>query len=372
VIYIKPLTSLRFFAAFAVAAYHLKGAFGYDINHISFFPAITFFFVLSGFILAHVHPSFPDRTSVGRYYVSRIARIWPLHLVTIGYFLWFIAVPSNGVVIANLLLLQSWSMELETAMSMNGVAWSISVEVFFYLLLPAIVATRQYWPLWLLGSAAVVTFGMVMATNAGELEETMRGASWLNFLHVGPPARFLEFLAGVLTAMVFRRVRKPDWSFWTWTLLEAIVVAAVAVACWVDPWLTLSGFYFPSALYVWFYCSGTFPLMCLAVLCFAYGSGAISRGLSWRPLVFMGEISFAIYMVHQLVLVTWLVQGRVPKAWDPAALALIAAQILSVSALTYLLVERPAKVAALAAYARLAGLRSIGAQTAHPGKLPPR
>ena len=363
---IKPLTSLRFFAAGAVALFHLQGAFGYDVNHISFYPAITFFFVLSGFILAHVHPSFPDKTSVCRYYVSRIARLWPLHLVTAGYFLWFISVPSKGVIAANLLLVQSWSMDVLSAMSMNGVSWSISVEVFFYLLFPALILTRRFWPLWLLGSLAVLMYGMLMATNAGELEETMDGASWLNFIHVGPPARFLEFLAGVLTALVFKRLRKPNWPSWAWTVLEVLVVAGVVIACQADPWLTLSSFYFPPALHVWFYCSGTFPLMCLVVLCFAYSEGAVSRVLSWRPLVFMGEISFSLYMVHQLVLVTWIIQGRAPNTWDPGALALITAQILGISVLCYLLVERPAKTALLRGYERLAALLSIKREQPSP------
>lgn len=357
--FIAPLTSLRFFAAAAVAWFHLQGAFGYDINHISFYPPITFFFVLSGFILTHAYPSFPDRGSIAKYYVSRIARLWPLHLVTAGYFLWFIFVPSWGVVLANLLLVQSWSMELVTAMSMNGVSWSISVEVFFYLLLPAVIITRSYWPVWLLGSAGVVVFGMFMADRAGEVSQTLQGSAWLSFLHVGPPARFLEFLAGVLMAFLFQHMRRPKLSFRAWTFLEVLSLAGVVLMCPVDPWRILANAHFSAGPRVWFTVSGTLPVMCLVVLCFAYNAGAISRALSCRPLVFLGQMSFSLYMVHQLVLVTWIFYGGVPNAWDPAALALITAQIICLSAIGFLLVERPAKAAILSAYARFAGQGSI-------------
>ncbi len=375
--FIAPLTSLRFFAAAAVAWFHLQGAFGYNVNHINFSPAITFFFVLSGFILTHAHPSFPDRGSILEYYVSRIARLWPLHLVTAGYFLWFIFIPSWGVVLANLLLVQSWSMELMTAMSMNGVSWSISVEVFFYLLLPAVIITRSYWPVWLLGSAGIVVFGMFMADRAGEVSETLDGSAWLSFLHVGPPARFLEFMAGVLMAFVFQSMRSPKLSFGAWTFLEVLSLAGVVVACQVDPWLILSNAYLSAGPGVWFTYSGTLPVMCFVVLCFAYNAGAISRALSCRPLVFLGEMSFSVYMVHQLVLVTWIYYGGVPNAWDPVALALITAQIICLSALGFLLVERPSKAVILTAYARFAGRCSISIGNPHhllagPHTVPPR
>lgn len=133
----------------------------------------------------------------------------------------------------------------------------------------------------------------------------------------------------------------------------------------VDPWRTLSNAYLSPGPRVWFTYSGTLPVMCLVVLCFAYNAGAISRALSCRPLVFLGEMSFSIYMVHQLVLVTWIYYGGVPNAWDPAALALITAQIIGVSALSFLLVERPSKAAMLRAYARFAGRRSIGIGKPH-------
>lgn len=355
--FIAPLTTLRFFAAAAVAAFHLQGAFGYQISTINFAPAITFFFVLSGFVLTYVYQEFPDSSSVVRFYVSRVARLWPLHLMTALYFVLAIFVPSWEIVLSNLLLVQSWSMELATAMSMNGVSWSISVEVFFYLIFPAVVVTRRYWPAWLLGSVLIVVIGLAMAVTSGEVQEHMSGTWWLSFLHVGPPARFLEFLAGVLTAMVFQRHRGIKLSFKAWTVLEILALAGVLASVQVEPLSSLSWTYLPPAVCLWLAQSGSFPMMCLAIFCFANSGGAISRVLSIKPMVFLGDMSFALYMVHQLVLVTWLFRGWTPNQWEPAALCLIWFQIMVISALSFVLIEKPAKAAILAIYRKAGAMK---------------
>jgi len=275
--------------------------------------------------------------------------------LTALYCLWFVYSPSWKVVLANLLLVQSWSMELATAMAMNGVSWSISVEVFFYLIFPAIILTRGYWRVWLMASIAVVVFAIAMATLAGETEEQMTGAAWLSFLHVGPPARFLEFLAGVLTALFFKRNREIKFPTHIWTALELLALAVGAFFCRFEPFASFAAANVPNAVVQWLLYSGTFPMMCLVVLCFAYNRGAISKMLSLKPFVFLGDISFAVYMVHQLVLVTWLKLGWTPNKWDPSALCLIFVQIACISVLSFILVDRPARAAIIAAARCLQG-----------------
>jgi hypothetical protein len=91
------LTSLRFFAAAMVLVYHYWRSYlpgvavpiGLDLGY----AGVTFFFVLSGFILAYNYESagaFP-RHELGRYRVARLARIWPVHLLAILVFLPFFA-----------------------------------------------------------------------------------------------------------------------------------------------------------------------------------------------------------------------------------------------------------------------------------------
>src|SRR5262245_7472899 len=83
---LDALTALRFFAAAAVVIHHSRGLFlpqalgGWLLAKFG----VSFFFVLSGFILVHVYPELPTGRSVVRFWMARVARLWPLHLVSIG------------------------------------------------------------------------------------------------------------------------------------------------------------------------------------------------------------------------------------------------------------------------------------------------
>lgn len=118
-----------------VVAHHCAGfKFGY--------AGVTFFFVLSGFVLTYSHRDeanavFDRRT----FWLKRVARIYPTHILTL-----IISIPlmiSHGLnpkgsilIAGNALLLQSWIPTSGGYFSGNPVAWSISDEAFFYALFP--------------------------------------------------------------------------------------------------------------------------------------------------------------------------------------------------------------------------------------------
>ena len=87
---LKPLIGLRFLAAFAVFVAHVPGSWqDYDFGKAPVGAAgVSFFFVLSGFILAYVYvprlkASVSGKFPVKEFYFRRVARIWPLHLATL-------------------------------------------------------------------------------------------------------------------------------------------------------------------------------------------------------------------------------------------------------------------------------------------------
>ena len=144
---IPTLTSLRFFAALLVVIFH------YNLSH-PFFPnwiagqgyaAVTFFFVLSGFILTYVHYEAGSglNLSYRRFMWSRLLRIGPTYFlaITLIFALYFIAGilrdidPLRAGLV--LLMLQSWLPS--AALYLNPPAWSLSNEIFFYLLFPPII-----------------------------------------------------------------------------------------------------------------------------------------------------------------------------------------------------------------------------------------
>ncbi|MCY3003682.1 MAG: acyltransferase, partial [Planctomycetota bacterium] len=152
---LPALTGLRFVAAFAVFVEHSREAFGIPIDGLQMLGgvAVGFFFVLSGFILTYVYGSQLERRDVPRFWLARWARIWPLHVVCLALAMLLQPshhVPHDGhawaVLASHVALLQSWSTEGDWTLALNGPAWSISVELFFYLSFPflARLGTRAF------------------------------------------------------------------------------------------------------------------------------------------------------------------------------------------------------------------------------------
>src|SRR5512135_575734 len=98
---LDALTSLRFIAAATIVLHHSKGNFGFSETAFSNFSldhGVSFFFVLSGFILAYVYPKLNGPGHAGRFLLARFARIWPAHLFTFAMvFLLFPAPERNWI-----------------------------------------------------------------------------------------------------------------------------------------------------------------------------------------------------------------------------------------------------------------------------------
>src|SRR5207247_2593909 len=113
---------------------------------------VSFFFVLSGFILTYVYGDL-RRDGWRRYFAARIGRIWPAHLALFAYVV--VALPleqrtppgSNHLpnALANVFLVQAWMPDFRFIGAFNNVSWSLSVEVFFYLLFPLLILFRDRW-----------------------------------------------------------------------------------------------------------------------------------------------------------------------------------------------------------------------------------
>ena len=83
---LNALTALRFFAAVLIVFHHSIGNFGISPEIGNYFPnaqAVSFFFVLSGFVLAYSYKSLDNSKAITSFLISRIARVWPLHIVTL-------------------------------------------------------------------------------------------------------------------------------------------------------------------------------------------------------------------------------------------------------------------------------------------------
>ncbi|WP_165372807.1 acyltransferase family protein [Pengzhenrongella frigida] len=317
---LPSLTSLRAGAALAVFVFHL-GLFGVvSIPGATMgYTGVSFFFVLSGFVLTW---SLQPGTSTRQFYRRRFARVYPSHLVVLVIVLAVqlaIAAPSltPTVFLANLLLVQGWFADPAVVFGMNGPAWSLSCEAVFYLCFPLLV--RGLTPLRpALRWAIPATWLTVVAVLASQ-------SVWLGgFTFHFPLARMGEFVLGVVAALAIRDGWRPRWRLWV-VIVVTVVVAAVLALLNLNQGVTDGVMAVPFGI---------------AVVAAVMGDvRRRTRALGHRAFVYAGKISFAFYLVHELVIrvVVWAdLRGAAV-----AVLALGVAMVLAIG--LHHLVERPAQ-----------------------------
>jgi peptidoglycan/LPS O-acetylase OafA/YrhL len=316
---------------------------------------VSFFFVLSGFILSYNYPSLATPGATRRFLVARFARIWPSHIVCVALFflivprpLWYIPYPSptlSTLLLVNVFLVQSWIPFKQFILSLNGVAWSISVEFFFYLSFPILIqfkAARH----WLMAATAigVLVFCGLVVDNGLELGPNGQGVSAWSLLYANPLVRLLEFQVGMATATLFEATQRsyvPSRA--AATVVELLAVVAVVLALLAAPVvcaeLSRLG-HFGAVFSVWLVNQGAFLFFAGLIWIYAQGRGWASRLISHPALTFLGEISFALYLVHQIVLRRWVSLGF---GMDRHDMAVLWPLLIALSATIFLGVERPAR-----------------------------
>lgn len=269
---------------------------------------VSFFFILSGFILVHAHPQLP---SIREFLVKRFARLWPLHLLTFLLIAVFFTPPfSAGTTVLNLLMLHGWIPIAGSVYSYNAVSWSISDEWFFYLFFPLLLRAKSIVPA-VIGSL-LLTIALIICANRfwNDSFGVSVGFSWIHVILQNPLCRILEFVVGVALGRFFvrSRGRLPALIGRLPTMSEVVAVCLAAgalVATTRDQWLrdgagswSLTG----PGLATWYNQMGALPAFAIVILVFAYARGWLSRMLSFPLFVLLGEISYATYMLHQIVL----------------------------------------------------------------------
>lgn len=280
--------------------------------------AVSFFFILSGFILTW--SARPD-DSTSKFWRRRVLKVFPNHIVMWAVsliYLWWTAAPfipgeptkvTAGLAVTNLLLVHTWVPDLQYTRGLNPVSWTLASEAFFYLLFPPIFALiMKIKPerLWL-AVAIVVVFAWAFPLLSLSLRspEAKPGYLSLSFVqlwlvHHFPLARLAEFVSGILLARIVSSGRFPRIGV---KLSVVATVVCVAIACTLLPFQFL-----PVAA----------PLIPFVLLIGAIASVDIDGRKSFlrHPrMVFLGEISYAFYVSHFLVI--WILHRLLGNGtWD--------------------------------------------------------
>jgi len=317
---LKPLTSLRFVAATMIVLLHSLLYFKWPwLKHVpqTAVQGVSFFFVLSGFILTHGYHA--RNFTYFEFMRARVARLWPVHIATLALVLFFLAPASqafNGPgffskwwsLAANVTLLQSAVPYVAYYFGWNSVSWSISTEIFFYLMFPILIVnirTTWHWKLILALSAVfiITTLAKIFSLPVSESPFDLTAVS---ILYANPVARLFEFSLGMAAYIVWLRLSKTSLTTWQATLIEAVVLM-IAIYWLTQGYLLLYPYLTTPILAFLYGQSGSCWLFAIVIITLANGRGYIGKALSIRPLIWLGEISFALYMVHQVTmkLIAW-------------------------------------------------------------------
>ncbi|WNV84629.1 acyltransferase [Umezawaea sp. Da 62-37] len=353
---LPSLTGLRFIAAVLVFFFHitlsnspvppnsavnpfadegLAGSLEWLFSKAGYL-GVSFFFVLSGFVLTW---SSRQGEPMRAFWRRRVLKIFPNHLVmfVLAMVLFAGAITNPTTWLANIFLLHSFSPDATVYVSVNPPAWTLCSELLFYLLFPLIIkpirriADNRLW-LW----GAVMVAGMValqlvtqyLIPDSPKSPITPVSTTQFWFGYIFPPGRLFEFVLGMIVA---RAVIAGVWPRIGILPASASLVAGYAVALNV-PFLY------------------SFTVAMILPICAVIGAFAVAdlrgerTGMQGRRAVWLGEISFGFYICQGVVIF----YGRTLFPTDPfdtpLALAVVAliftATLLSGWAL-YALVEHP-------------------------------
>ena len=329
---LPALTGLRGIAALWVFFHHwnaIEFGTGNGIHAIALgFLGVDAFFMLSGFVMAHSRSGHFTPINLANYtsfLAERVVRLYPTNaVVLLGYLLVVVLLPALTVDLARqpysvanfgvgLLLAQSW-----LRMGVGDwllPAWSVSAELGAYAALPLVLfAVRQ------LKSSRAALLAAAAALNAFVLIVLLHGEHDSNLILRGGIVRLAcEFFAG---AALYRAWQlRSQWPVgWMTGAMTVLAIGAYALPRAEATFLAL-------------------PALALLLLCLAQGQGLVARALALPPVLFLGRISYSLYLLHWPVLIVWHNAGGATRPFfsnvGVAFLTLIGATVLHV------LVEAP-------------------------------
>ena len=352
------LDALRGVAALLVVLYHLPGWLDpvFEIQLIRHgYLMVNFFFVLSGFVLFH---SYAGRIGNGlsflKFVALRVSRLYPVHLL---FVLPFAALEvakyvafrrygmmgSSGVApsianivttfVANLFLVQGLGVT-ENPTPFNFPNWSISTEFYTYLVfaIGMLCFSRRGFRVFAIAIVALSVGALVgFGAKLGDLGNMPRCLS--------------GFFFGCLTRAAFEgwrgRTLQRDWPSW----IAALALLLLSLR-WHSP---VQGATWLEQL--------AMPISALLIVTLLLTpTSRLNRLLNTRPLRWLGEISYSLYMSHAIVqwvarqlckpfetavVVDGTARDRLPLALGIAAYVLVTLVTLLVARISYLLVEAP-------------------------------
>lgn len=301
---LDALTGMRALAALNILFFHfsdpkLFGPFAPVVDNG--YVSVSFFLLLSGFVLAYNYRERADRglMSARTFWKARFSRIYPVFLFSLLCSVFVLQqewrMRSHGEftwgVLLTLLLLQGWSPTLSTFW--NTPAWTLTTDVFFYALFPFLVTLRRprtrnriIWSMlgfWCLSFILPALYTLLKLDGDPHPGRYSNGL-WLRFIKFGPLQHLPSFLFGMALASLNDLF--PERSR---------IRIALGIGAFSALYVVL---YFGSHMpYLFMHDGLLMPLYGMVVLALA-GRNFIARLFSIYPLIVIGEASYCLYILH--------------------------------------------------------------------------
>ncbi|OAP42494.1 hypothetical protein AU381_14985 [Sinorhizobium glycinis] len=323
--YNPALDGLRAVAVIAVVAFHCRlpltggGSIGVDL-----------FFVLSGYLITSILRSEITETgtvSLARFYWRRALRLWPPLLLMLAA---YVAVaptlfPARDAIIDTAIAatyLTDYAMAFWHEPLMIGHTWSLSVEEHFYLLWPLVILATRALSQLALARFLIVAF---VAATAWRIADSLIWQDWYRTYYRFDTRMSGLMLGGLIAVMPWRP--KPETAAMIGRLAAYVLIIGLLMAPFRSP-----AFIGWGGMVVDLAAGG------LILSVFSAEATKLHRFLTLRPLVYLGVISYSVYLWHYPM--ARLLRYDLPSG---VAFLLVAGCSIAVAALSYELVEKPLK-----------------------------
>ena len=257
---------------------------------------VTFFFVLGGFsmTLGYHNKVLSPSFSYKQYIIKRSIKFYPLHWLCLFGILPLALVSFKiqqlPILLANATLFQSWIPIKKVFFSFNWVSWYLADTMFFTVMFPLVfklIATTS--------TKGRVALAVIFATLYAFVAILLPAEKYHAILYISPYMRLFDFVFGIYLALLFLKIKGQPAKWWNGNVIGqlgifVLILLLVIESCllpedatWIAP-----VYWIPVAL-----------LILIASLIGRIGGGIL---LENKYMCLLGELSFVIFMIHQIVL----------------------------------------------------------------------
>jgi peptidoglycan/LPS O-acetylase OafA/YrhL len=353
---ISPLTSVRFFLASFVLFHHSvriffpvfsgRGAHGVPegflgIVSLAFPVAVSFFYLLSGYVLSLVYLRDGQALNKSRFFAARFARLYPLYFVmlvvaTPELLAWEVQrhgmktgmIKTVEIFAANVAMAQVWYPR--RLLRINPPSWSLCGEIFFYMCFPLLGTL-----LWKLRGARLWMTALILYIGGQALVWGMRTQLSFEMAMVLPPFHLSTFALGILLArwQTLQQAQrgKERIPVWQVSVVLGLSVGGVVLSACMVPLFRVAAPYNNGLLV---------PIFAGFIWALSAVSTPLSRWLCGRWLVALGNSSYALYLMHTPMLALFQHFQWVAHSFYPVYLVLC----VGLSLLSFHYFETPARL----------------------------